>query len=118
MANHDDRQDPGPELQRLLTDLAGATMPFGKYGPAAHPPQGLALVDLPYEYLAWLARTGFPRGRLGEMLRFVYQAKQDGAEGLFDPIRAARGGPVSLRRARRRHWTFPGPAGAGLEAGA
>jgi uncharacterized protein (DUF3820 family) len=98
----------------MLADLAQATMPFGKYGPAAYPPQGLPLIDLPYEYLAWSARTGFPKGRLGDLLRFVYQAKQDGADAMFDALRAARGGRVSLRRERRRHWSFEG---GGSEAG-
>jgi uncharacterized protein (DUF3820 family) len=94
------------DLGRLLADLGQATMPFGKFGPALFPPRGLPLVDLPYEYLAWFSRAGFPQGRLGELLRFVYQVKQDGAEALFEPLRAARGGPVSLRRARCRRWSF------------
>lgn len=94
------------ELSRVLAELAGATMPFGRYGPSFHPPRGVPLVDLPYEYLAWFARTGFPRGRLGELLRFVYQVRQDGAEALFEPLRAARGGAVSLRGERRRRWSF------------
>lgn len=94
------------DLARVLSDLAAATMPFGKYGPQQYPPRGVALIDLPYEYLAWFSRTGFPRGRLGELLEFVYRAKQDGADAMFDPVRAARGGRVSLRREPRRHWTF------------
>jgi uncharacterized protein (DUF3820 family) len=108
---------PGIEAQlaRVLAELAATTMPFGKYGPQHYPPAGVPLVDLPYEYLSWFARTGFPRGRLGELLQFVYQAKQDGAEALFEPLRAAHGGRVSLRQTPRRQWSFPADAGA--EAG-
>ena len=50
-----------------LADLARTHMPFGKYGPAHHPPRGVVLYDLPLEYLAWFARKDcFPQGRLGE----------------------------------------------------
>ena len=94
------------ELARLLAELATATMPFGKYGPQHYPPAGLPLVDLPYEYLSWFNRNGFPQGRLGAQLRFVHQAKLDGADALFEPLRAARGGRASLRHAPRRQWSF------------
>lgn len=94
------------DLARLLAELTTATMPFGKYGPQHYPPQGVPLVDLPYEYLAWFGRNGFPKGRLGELLRYVYHAKQDGADAVFDPVRAARGGRVSLRHEPRRQWSF------------
>ena len=104
-AAHDSRSLDA-DLARLLADLAEATMPFGKYGPQHYAPAGLPVVDLPYEYLAWFSRNGFPKGRLGEILQFVYQAKQDGADAMFDPIRAARGGRVSLRQAPRRRWSF------------
>jgi len=96
------------DLGRALADLVAATMPFGKYGPQQYPPQGVPLIDLPYEYLAWFSRTGFPKGRLGELLQLVYRAKQDGADAMFDPVRAARGGRVSLRREPRRRWSFEG----------
>ena len=100
---------PGIEAQlaRVLAELAATTMPFGKYGPQHYPPAGVPLVDLPYEYLSWLARTGFPKGSLGVLLQFVWQAKQDGADAMFDPLRAARGGRVSLRHTPRRQWSFP-----------
>jgi uncharacterized protein (DUF3820 family) len=110
-----DRSGLDVELARLLADLASATMPFGKYGPEHFPPAGVPLVDLPYEYLSWFARTGFPKGRLGVLLQFVHQAKQDGADEMFDPVRAVRGGRVSLRQVPRRQWSFPGNEAAEAE---
>ena len=64
------------------------------------------IIDLPYEYLAWFARQGFPAGRLGELLAVVYAVKRDGDDTLLDPLRAAAGGRVSLRKQRQRHWSF------------
>lgn len=62
-------------------------MPFGKFGPEAYPPNGRFIAELPYEYLRYFARRGFPRGRLGELLHLVYQLKRDGAD---DALRALR----------------------------
>lgn len=75
------------EFIRIMDELKDARMPFGKFGPDAFPPRGLHLYDLPYEYLAWFSRQGFPKGKLGDLMAFVYQAKQDGAEGMFDVFR-------------------------------
>lgn len=84
-------------------------MPFGKYGPAAFPPYGLPLCDLPYEYLTWFERKGgFPAGRLGDLMRLVMQIKRDGAEGVFDQLRAPGSRP-SLRRPRRLSVRFDDP---------
>ena len=41
------------------------------------------LVDLPEPYLVWFSRQGFPSGRLGDMLREVYEIKRNGLEYLF-----------------------------------
>ena len=97
------------EFARTLTQIARTRMPFGKFGPRHFPPNGLPIYDLPYEYLAYFERKGFPRGRLGELLEFVYKAKRDGADAMFDPLRAQRGGRSNLRKPRRRRWEFPGP---------
>ena len=95
-----------PDFRELLAEIASTRMPFGKYGPDRFPPAGVPLYDLPYEYLSWFARKGFPRGRLGELLKVVYAAKRDGADQLFDPIRRQAGGRHPLRKPRRRHWDF------------
>ena len=55
-------------------------MAFGKYA-------GRRLIDLPEPYVVWLSQNGFPRGRLGEMLKIVYEIKVNGLEYLFDPLR-------------------------------
>lgn len=95
------------DLARTLGEIARAYMPFGKYGPANYPPRGVPIYDLPYEYLAWCARKErFPKGRLGELLEFVYLAKCDGADGVFDPVRKLRGGRTKLRGERQTEWTF------------
>lgn len=63
-----------------LLELAAARMPFGKY-------KGRLLIDLPEPYVVWFAQQGFPNGKLGEMLRIVYEIKLNGLEYLFDPLR-------------------------------
>jgi uncharacterized protein (DUF3820 family) len=65
---------------RQLLELAAMRMPFGRY-------QGRRLIDLPEPYVVWFAGQGFPEGRLGEMLRAVYEIKVNGLEYLFDPLR-------------------------------
>src|SRR3954454_11347682 len=85
---------------RMAADLAQISrtwMPFGKFGPKAFPPEGIPIYDLPVEYLGWFAKTSWPRGRLGELLRIVYQMKVDGADMAFDAIRRRAGGKASLR---------------------
>ncbi len=63
-----------------LLELAAARMPFGKY-------HGWRLIDLPEPYVVWFAGQGFPEGKLGEMLRAVYEIKVNGLEYLFDRLR-------------------------------
>lgn len=62
-----------------LLELAATRMPFGKY-------QGRKLVDLPEPYVVWFAGQGFPPGKLGDMLRTVYEIKVNGLEYLFDKL--------------------------------
>ena len=73
-----------------LAEIAGTCMPFGKYGPTNFPPRGKPLYDLPLEYLLWFSRKGFPKGRLGELLRILFQLKTDGCEEIFDHFRRRR----------------------------
>lgn len=111
--------NPDRALAKTLVEIARTHMPFGKFGPASFPPAGVPIYDLPYEYLAYFERKGFPSGKLGELLRYVYLAKRDGADAVFDPIRAIAGGRTSLRQPKRRHWAFDGKNGQefGDEAG-
>lgn len=70
---------PQPD-HRALLELARQRMPFGKY-------EGRLLIDLPEHYVVWFSRQGFPEGKLGDMLRTVYEIKVNGLEFLFDPLR-------------------------------
>ncbi len=55
-------------------------MPFGKY-------KGRMICDLPVSYLEWFQRKGFPEGKLGMLLRTVYEIKANGLEDLLRPLR-------------------------------
>lgn len=96
--------------QRMAADLADIErthMPFGKFGPKFCPPLGVPIYDLPAEYLMWFAnKAGFPRGRLGELLRMVYQMKADGSDAIFNEMRRRRGGKTPLREERKRSFDF------------
>jgi uncharacterized protein (DUF3820 family) len=65
----------------ILLELAETQMPFGKY-------RGRLLIDLPEPYVVWFSQRGFPAGKLGEMLRLVYEIKLNGLEYLFKPLRS------------------------------
>ena len=69
-----------PYDHEQLLELAAMRMPFGKY-------QGRRLIDLPETYVVWFAGQGFPEGKLGTMLRAVYEIKVNGLEYLFDRLR-------------------------------
>ncbi len=97
-----DRED----FRNLLNEIGRFHMPFGKYGPKAYPRAGGPIIDLPPEYLGWFKERGFPKGRLGELLEIVFEVKCSGADGVFDPLRRARGGRFSLRKKRRKSVTF------------
>lgn len=95
------------QIQADLEEIGRTFMPFGKHGPAGHPPHGVPIYDLPVEYLAWFAaKGGFPKGRLGKLLQMVHQMKVDGLDSIFDVFRRARGGRTSLRPKRERNFDF------------
>ncbi len=64
----------------FLIKLAHTKMPFGKY-------EGRYLIDLPEYYVVWYHNKGFPTGKLGDMLRQVYELKINGLEYLVREIR-------------------------------
>lgn len=68
-----------PDHDELLK-LARYRMPFGKY-------KGSLLIDLPEAYIVWFSRKGYPEGKLGEMMRAVYEIKLNGLEYLFDSLK-------------------------------
>ena len=89
-----------------LEQISRYHMPFGMFGPKNYPPKGVPIYDLPAEYLAWFAVNGFPAGRLGELLRVVYQSKADGCDFVFDEIRRKAGGRYKLRASTKRSFQF------------
>ena len=68
-----------PDSQ-LLLQLVKMQMPFGKY-------KGTILCYLPVSYLEWFNQKGFPEGKLGMLLRTMYEIKLNGLEYLLDPIK-------------------------------
>ncbi len=97
-----DRED----FRNLLVEIAGARMPFGKFGMKEYPPSGVPIMDLPEEYLVWFKDRGFPKGRLGELMAHVCEIKAVGMDSVFDPLRRAAGGRFRLRPARRKSFGF------------
>ena len=73
------------DLADYLNDLLIYRMPFGRYKDAW-------LDSLPYEYLHWFIEKqgGFPKGRLGELMEFVYHTKAVGAEVVFAEVKKQR----------------------------
>lgn len=99
----DDPPPPGiidrETFRQTLEEIGRTRMPFGKYGPAAVPPDGLPLDELSLEYLQWFrGKGGFPKGRLGQLMAFVYEIKATGMDEIFEPLRQARGGRVPKPR--------------------
>lgn len=72
MINQDDQR-------KQLIDLANMVMPFGKY-------KGRFLVDIPEPYYVWFNEKGFPKGKLGDQLRMMYEIKVNGLEHLIRPL--------------------------------
>jgi len=88
------------QMQAELAEIEKTRMPFGRYGPANHP-DGVPIYDLPAEYLSYFAKVGWPKSRLGELLRIVYQMKVDGADCAFDLMRKRAGGRTQLRKSAK-----------------
>ena len=64
-----------------LSLLLVRDMPYGKY-------KGHKIADLPGHYLGWLAREGFPRGELGQLLALMYELDHNNLRSLLDPLRS------------------------------
>ena len=102
-------EDLGQKMAADLAEIERTHMPFGKFGPKFCPPLGVPIYDLPAEYLMWFAnKAGFPKGRLGVLLRMVYQMKADGSDAAFNAMRKRNGGRTTLREGRKRSFDFTG----------
>ncbi|WP_111706582.1 DUF3820 family protein [Lutibacter citreus] len=66
--------------QHELEKLANTKMPYGKY-------KGTFLIELPEHYIVWYNNKGFPKGKLGDMLRLVYEIQLNGLEDLVRKLR-------------------------------
>ncbi|UMB61976.1 DUF3820 family protein [Lutibacter sp. A80] len=66
--------------QHELEKLANTIMPFGKF-------KGRYLIDLPEHYIVWYNNKGFPKGKLGNQLRLVYEIQLNGLEDLVRKLR-------------------------------
>ncbi|MBB5353330.1 hypothetical protein HNR46_003586 [Haloferula luteola] len=100
--NEIDRED----FRNLLNEIGRTRMPFGKYGPKEHPPRGYPIYDLPVEYLTYFKERGFPKGRLGELLEWVWEMKANGMDPIFHPLRQAAGGRTRFKPKRTKEWDF------------
>ncbi|MFN3529018.1 MAG: DUF3820 family protein [Bacteroidia bacterium] len=69
---------PAPDAALLLS-LGSSVMPFGKY-------KDYKLKDIPVYYLEWMARNGFPKGKLGMQLQTLHVIKTNGLEYLLKAI--------------------------------
>lgn len=65
--------------QQYLIDLAKMKMPFGKF-------KGTYLIDLPEHYVVWYYNKGFPKGKLGDQLKLVYELQLNGLEDIIRNI--------------------------------
>ena len=65
---------------KLLLELVHTTMPFGKY-------KGTPYYLLPVNYLEWMNRQGFPKGKSGMLLATLYEIKLNGLEFLLHEIK-------------------------------
>ncbi|APG63862.1 hypothetical protein LPB136_13560 [Tenacibaculum todarodis] len=67
--------------KQFLIDTAKMKMPYGKY-------KGVYLSDVPEAYIVWYKNHGFPKGKLGKMMGFVYELKLNGLEDILRKVRA------------------------------
>ncbi|MEL6546732.1 MAG: DUF3820 family protein [Myxococcota bacterium] len=63
----------GDDLRAALL----AKMPFGRF-------EGERLMDLPFPYLCWFEREGWPRGKLGAQMAVVYELQHNDYEMLVE----------------------------------
>ncbi|MFP2996652.1 DUF3820 family protein [Spongiivirga sp. MCCC 1A20706] len=68
-----------PDKEALIK-LIQYKMPFGKY-------KDWYLVDIPEYYYTWFRQKGFPKGKLGEMMRSVHDMKSNGLDSLLADLK-------------------------------
>jgi uncharacterized protein (DUF3820 family) len=65
---------------QMLIQLVRMKMPFGKY-------KDTLLCNLPVSYLEWFQRKGFPKGKLGMLLKTMHEIKSNGLDQLLEPLK-------------------------------
>ena len=70
----------GSDLEEALL----AEMPFGRF-------EGERLMDLPFAYLCWFEREGWPRGKLGAQMATVWELQHNDLDLLIE-LRQLLGG--------------------------
>lgn len=98
--------DPQESPEEVLAAIGRMYMPFGMFGPQHYPPKGVPICDLPIEYLAWWELRGYPKGRLGHLMRVVYEARAAGGDAIFSVIRHRNGGRYKLRKTHQKEYRF------------
>ena len=73
------REGFSEDQHRDLVAAINQRMPFGKF-------EGSHLIDLPEPYLVWFKQQGFPKGKLGQQMAFIYEIKLNGLESTFRPL--------------------------------
>lgn len=73
--------EENPEIQKqVLIDIVQTRMPYGKY-------KGKLLCDIPVSYLEWMAKTGFPKNKIGNQLSTVFEIKTNGLSEIIDKLK-------------------------------
>lgn len=78
--------------------ITTTVMPFGKH-------KGQPLYDLPLDYLLWFEQKGYPKGKLGQLMKAVTDAKAECGNAIFDPLRPFPNTSGS-RKPKKKHWLF------------
>ncbi|MDB5241278.1 MAG: hypothetical protein JWP57_1903 [Spirosoma sp.] len=76
-------EDLSPGNPNLLIELLHYPMPYGKY-------KGRLLRELPTAYLEWMAKKGFPSGKLGMLLQTLYEIRINGLDYLLNELQKKR----------------------------
>lgn len=66
----------------VLLSLITTKMPYGKY-------KGRLICDIPEHYLLWCkSKDAWPKGKLGDLLKNVFEIKENGLDYLFAELKS------------------------------
>jgi hypothetical protein len=84
--------------EEFTNAITTTVMPFGKFA-------GRPLYDLPLDYLLWFQQKGYPKGKLGVLMKAVADAKAECGNSIFDPLRPNPSTP-GAPKPKKKHWKF------------